>query len=283
MINPQLLMMGLLGLLASACQIIPSDPHNANLPIESVCFNIRYGSANDGENSWQHRKQLVVETLRGHNPDLFGLQESLGSQTQFVADAFPDFEFYGPSRRGPSVDGEAAPVFWRRDRFQAQATGTFWLSTAPDEIASVGWDAALPRICSWARLLDRKTGFQFVLANTHFDHVGQVARDRSTLLIASRFPSDRVLLMGDFNSAEASQAMQGLRDAGYQDTFRAIHPNAQDVGTYTGFKDTPRPDKIDHIYLRGSATTISAGIDRSRPNGRWPSDHFPVLATFYWN
>lgn len=283
MTQPRLLATLLLGLLLAACQtkpnFIPEDPHS----IRSVSFNIRYGSANDGDNNWQHRKQLVVDALIGHAPDLFGLQESLNFQTRYVADAFPNHELYGPGRRGPDTEAEAVPILWRKDRFEALATGTFWLSTTPNEIASVGWDAALPRICSWARLQDRESGYRFIFANTHFDHRGQIARNQSATLIANYFPGERVLLMGDFNSAEYTQPMQNLRTTGYKDTFRVIHPAATDVGTFTGFADTPRPDKIDHIYLRGQAIVLDASIDKSRPNGQWPSDHLPVLATFQWD
>jgi endonuclease/exonuclease/phosphatase family metal-dependent hydrolase len=252
------------------------------LDLRVMSFNIRYGSAPDGVNHWDHRRENVLSTIGAQDPDLLGLQESLPFQSSFVAEFLPDHEFYGPGRLGPGKDEEACALFWRSERFELLEDDTFWLSPTPGEVASRGWDAALPRICTWARLRDRHTGHEFVFANTHFDHRGAEARLESAKLLAGRFPGERVLLIGDFNAAEDSAPIQALRAAGFVDSYRIQHPEAADVGTFTGFQDAPGASKIDYVFLRGAADVLAATIDRSRFDGRWPSDHFPVSATLRW-
>lgn len=247
-----------------------------------MSFNLRYGTARDGEDRWERRAENVAETIRVFDPDLLGVQEALSFQARFVDEALPDHELYGPSRDGPGTDGEASAVLWRRDRFDALERGTFWLSPTPERIASRGWDAALPRICTWVRLFDRRTGEAFVLANTHFDHVGEEARRESAKLVASQFAQERLILTGDFNAGESSAPIASLRAAGLTDAFRAFDPDATEVGTFTGFRAIPGAEKIDYVWFRGDAEVLSASIDRTRYDGRWPSDHLPVTATVRW-
>lgn len=247
-----------------------------------MSFNLRYGTADDGENRWEHRRRFVRDTIRVFAPDLLGVQESLSFQSSFVDEALPDHDSYGPSRTGPGTDGETCALFWRRDRFEALARDTFWLSPTPEIVASPGWDAALPRICSWVRLRDRRTDDVFVFANTHFDHRGAEARLESAKLLAARFPDEPILLTGDFNAGETSAPIEALRAAGFVDAFRVHHPDAGDVGTFTGFREAPGAEKIDYVFFRGSAEVRSAAIDRSRFLDRWPSDHLPVTATIRW-
>ncbi|MCB9914038.1 MAG: endonuclease/exonuclease/phosphatase family protein [Planctomycetes bacterium] len=247
-----------------------------------VTFNIRYGTANDGLDRWELRSGKVVATLRAQDPDLVGLQEALPFQAAFLAAELPELEAYGPSRMGPGTDDEACTVLWRRARFEALERGTFWLSETPDAVASRGWDAALPRVCTWVRLRDRATDVVFVLANAHLDHRGAEARRRSAELVAERLAGERVLLVGDFNAGEASAPLSALHAAGFVDTFRALHPDEADVGTFTGFGEAPGAEKIDHVLVRGAADVLAAGIDRTRFGARWPSDHLPVTATVRW-
>jgi endonuclease/exonuclease/phosphatase family metal-dependent hydrolase len=247
-----------------------------------MSFNVRYGTAQDGLDHWLLRKGHVVATVNLEDPDLLGLQEALPFQASFLAEAMPEHESYGPGRSGPEGEDEACTLLWRRDRFEALARGVFWLSPTPDQVASSGWDAALPRICTWARLRDRHTAHIFVFANTHFDHRGREARLESAGLLAEWFEDERVLLVGDFNAGESSKPMELLRSAGFVDPFRVIHPEESDVGTFTGFRDTPGAAKIDHVLVRGTAEVLAAAINRSRFDGRWPSDHLPVTASLRW-
>lgn len=257
-------------------------PEAPRSDLRVMSFNIRYGSAHDGPNHWLLRGSYVLSTIRAFDPDLLGLQESQPLQASFLDAALGSHEAYGPGRSGPDEEDEACTLLWRRARFEPLARGTFWLSPEPERVASRGWDAALPRICTWARLRDLHTGVTFVFANTHLDHRGREARLESARLIAHRFEDEHVLLVGDFNAGESSEPMQVLRVAGLVDPFRVLHPDAPEVGTFTGFRDEPGEAKIDHVFTRGPVDVLAATIDRSRFDGRWPSDHFPVTATLRW-
>jgi endonuclease/exonuclease/phosphatase family metal-dependent hydrolase len=251
--------------------------------LRALTFNIRYGRANDGPDRWELRAEKVLGTIRDRDPDLLGLQEALPFQAAYITGSLPTHEHYGPSRMGPDTQDEACTLLWRRERFEALERGTFWLSEMPGLVASRGWDAALPRVCSWVRLRDRTTGVRFVFANTHFDHRGAEARLESARLLAAHFASEeRVLLMGDLNAGEDSAPLRALQAGGFVDTFRSLHPDAEGVGTFTGFREAPGQEKIDHVLLRGAVEVDRADIDRRRPGGRWPSDHFPVGATVRW-
>jgi endonuclease/exonuclease/phosphatase family metal-dependent hydrolase len=245
-----------------------------------MSFNIRYGTANDGDNSWPNRKEQVLEVIREYDPDLLGLQEALPFQSKLLRENLASHTWYGPGRLGPGDDGEACSIYWRKDRFQKLDHGTFWLSPSPGEVASKGWDAALPRICSWVRLIDLGTKGEFIYANTHFDHRGEEARLESAKLLASYFGDDPIILTGDFNADEPSPPMRALRDAGFLDSYRSVFPDATEVGTFTGFQEAPTRGKIDYVYYRGALEVLGASIDNKRRAGRWPSDHFPVTATF---
>ena len=263
-------------LVAAACSAIPVE----RVEVSAMSFNIRYATARDGPNRWDLRKDLVLRVIREHSPDLLGLQEALPKQTRFVAAGLPEYASYFVGRRGALVADESCAVFYKRDRFELVDRGTFWLSTKPDRIAKA-WDAALPRICSWLRLRDLRSGRSFVFANTHFDHRGRRARAESAALIAARWPGELVVLTGDLNAGEQSKPLEALRAGGFVDSFRVVHPDAKQVGTFCGFRRRGTA-KIDYVLLRGEARVSAANIVTTRYDGRWPSDHLPVTASLVW-
>ena len=162
-------------------------PAQERAPFRVLTFNVRYGTADDGDDRWEARKHRVVAALRAHGADLIGLQEALPFQVEHLAAALPAHTSYSQGRERGDAEldrevvgtGETCALFWRDDRFEALERGTFWLAPELDEVGARGWDAALPRICSWVRLRDRFGGESFVFANTHFDHRGPLARYRS--------------------------------------------------------------------------------------------------------
>lgn len=243
-----------------------------------MTFNIRYGSARDGQDRWTLRAHRVIERVRAFRPDILGIQEALHFQVQQLEQALPAYRSLGAYRRGDTLD-ESCRVFVRGDRFAVEDSGTFWLSLTPDEIGSQGWDAVLPRICTWAILRDRRNHSRFLLANTHFDHRGRQARLESAKLISAwskifRLPT---LVMGDFNSGENTAAMKHIREQGMRDTFRVVKPDATEVGTTNGFRRRG-PGKIDHVFVSPQFEVLDASIDTAKIDGRFPSDHFPVTA-----
>src|SRR5690606_12494158 len=120
-------------------------------------FNIRYGTANDGEDHWDKRKDMVVEVLRRHRPDIVGLQEALRFQIDFIREALPAYEELGVGREDGKRAGEYTVILHLKDRFSAEEQGTFWLSDTPEVPGSRTWGNRIPRICTWARFEDKRS------------------------------------------------------------------------------------------------------------------------------
>lgn len=257
-----------------------------------MSFNIRYSAANDGDNSWKNRQELFTAAVRAFDPDLLGTQEVLADQYEDLQRLFPDYTAVGVARTDGARKGEWSAIFYRTARFESLASGTFWLSETPDVIGSKSWDAALERICTWARLRDRITGRVLLHANVHFDHVGTVARVRSAELLATRLPvlaeNAPVILTGDFNDIEDGDAYRALlhptaaHSLAFADSYREIHPvRSPDEATFHAFKGTIAGSRIDWILHTPHWKSISAEI--IHPDGaRYPSDHYPVTAVLEW-
>lgn len=250
-----------------------------------MTFNIRYGTADDGDDAWPHRSEHVLDVIHATAPAILGVQEALDFQIDWLAAGLPGYVRLGQGREGGSR-GEHASLFVESARFEVLSSGDFWLSEQPDVEASVGWDAALTRLCTWARLRAVDSGREMTVWNTHFDHRGAQARVRSAELIAQRVRATEGpnIVLGDLNAGETSAPLDRLTAAGLRDSFRALHPDRRDVGTFHAFRGGLDGDKIDHILATPELTPLAAEIlSAPASNGRWPSDHHPVTATFAWS
>jgi endonuclease/exonuclease/phosphatase family metal-dependent hydrolase len=269
------------------------------LELRVMTFNIRYGTANDGDNSWLKRKDMVCDVLRRHDPDIVGLQEALRFQIDYIRAALPEYGEIGVAREDGYIEGEYSCILYRTDRFGVGESGTFWFSDTPEIPGSNTWGNACVRICSWARLIETKTGKAFYIFNLHLDHVSQPSREKSAALLAERIKNRRYkepfVVTGDFNVGESNPVVKYLKgesdlDLGtgqeivnpvrMVDTFRVLHPDATDVGTFNGFKGTRRGDKIDYVFVPPGTKVLEAQILYDSVNGHYPSDHFPVMARF---
>lgn len=280
-----------IGLLACSSILIAADPP-ATGDIKVMSFNVRYGTAKDGENHWDKRKDFLADTIKAFGPDLLGTQETLGFQRDFLGEKLPGYDVLGVGRDDGKEKGEMMAVYWRKERFEKVAGGHFWLSETPNVAGSKSWDSSLPRMVTWVRLKDKlKPDAKPVLfVNTHFDHMGKVARLESAKLIRDRIGAlgkdCSVILTGDFNSGEGSDPYKTLFDlrdkdeSPVVDSFRVAHPKREaEEGTSSGFKaGASKGSRIDWIGVSRDWKVIAAGIDRTERNGRTPSDHFPVTA-----
>ncbi len=263
---------GLLGAVAHAA---------APAPLTLMSFNIRYGTANDGPDRWELRRGQLLDLLKTQNPDVIGLQEALHFQIDEILAALGDYRMVGVGRSDGAQGGEYAAILYRASRLSVRRTSTFWFSDTPDIVKSNTWGAALERICTWA-LFDDKAGTPFYVFNVHLDHVSQPAREKSVGLllerIAARTPALPVVVTGDFNTGEANPATQAMLRS-FRDTFRMLHGDATEVGTANQFKiGTTAGEKIDYVFVEPTTEVLSAEIIRTSVNGRYPSDHFPVVA-----
>lgn len=276
---------------------------NSMLPeLTFMSFNMRYGTADDGDNSWPLRRDLVIGVIREFAPDVLGSQEVLRFQLNELRDALPEYGEAGVGRDDGAEAGEYAAILYRSDRLQLFENGTFWLSDTPDVPGSTSWGNSIPRICTWARFSDREAGFTFYVYNLHLDHQSQPSRERAvellTRYVADREHKDPYVVTGDFNAGESNSAMryllgeverahQASDDApaplGLVDTFRALYPAQTEVGTFNGFEGTTTGEKIDAVLVSEEWNVLHASIVRTEVDGRYPSDHFPVVATISLN
>jgi len=237
---------------------------------------------------WKERRPLMVQCIRAIAPDVLGTQEALYPQLKDLEADMPEFRWIGLGRDGGSED-EFCAIFYRTERLAPLAFGHFWLSDYPEVIGSITWGTQFRRMCTWARFRDRRSGREFAVWNTHFDHDVQEAREKSAALIRSRierWDEERpVVLLGDFNSrAGVNPAYETLvRDGFLADTWltAAKKPTLPESGTATfnGWGDFPLGDaRIDWVLVRGPWTVERAEIITFAHQGRYPSDHFPVVA-----
>jgi endonuclease/exonuclease/phosphatase family metal-dependent hydrolase len=258
------------------------------LRVKVLSFNIRYGTANDGENAWPRRRDLVFEVLRSENADFCGLQEALRFQIDEIREAVPGSAEYGRARGDGGTEGEYSAILYRADRWQLDRGDTLWLSDTPRKPGSTSWGNSIPRIVTWGRFVEKKSGRALYVFNSHFDHRSQRSRVKSAKFIAGLIAREAVdapvVLMGDFNAGEDNPAIAELKQAPETarlrlvDTFRALHPRAENVGTFNGFEGWTSGQKIDYVMTVPSANVESAEIVHLHQNGRYPSDHFPVSA-----
>jgi endonuclease/exonuclease/phosphatase family metal-dependent hydrolase len=260
-----------------------------------MSFNLRYAEANDGENSWDYRSDLVVETIRRYEPDLLGTQEMLARQGEFLDERLPGHTRVGVGRADGATGGEFTGILFKTDRFEMVDQGTIWLSPTPSA-PSVGWDAELPRIMTWVKLRDRQeNAAPLAFLNTHWDHVGARARVESARLIhrwlAENAPDYPVIITGDFNcdvDSEPYHALVDDRPDGVHliDPHRQLRPELTGVagGTFHGFTGkVVLCGRIDWILCSRNFAPLSAEIERINYGGRYPSDHFPITATLKRN
>lgn len=253
--------------------------------VRVMSFNIRYDTPADGVNAWPHRKDWVAEII-DREADLAGMQEVVKHQLDGLKGRLPEFEFYGAGRDDGKEAGEFVPIAWRKERFTAAEKGVFWLSETPDVAGSKGWDAALPRVSTWARLKDSATGKTFLFVNTHFDHRGEQARRESAKLlrrwIEENAKGDPVVLTGDFNTTPKSVAYRNLAEGegvALRDARLAVEKPEGSESTWNGFTAIVPGRRIDFVFTSGAAgATGFRTIDEMR-EGRFPSDHCPVVAT----
>lgn len=267
-------------------------PATAAEPVRVMSFNIRYGTAKDGENHWDKRKDFLADAVAAFAPDLLGTQETLDFQRDFLSQKLTGFEAFAAGRDDGKDKGEMAALYFRTARFEKLGGGHFWLSEKPDAVGSKGWDAALPRIATWVKLKDRTSpdALPVFFLNTHFDHRGQKARAESAKLIRAKLgdlgKGCRVVVTGDFNAGEGSDPYSALfgdsdsKPSPVVDTLRVHRPTrAKDEGTFSSFKATETAgDRIDWVACSRDWDVRLAGIDRTAKDGRTPSDHFPVYA-----
>lgn len=272
-------------MLSVFCVLLLHKAHTQ--PINVMTFNIRLNVGSDSLNSWPHRENLVVSQIRFFDVDVLGIQEAKPDQMKDLARLLPEYSYIGVAR-DTGAWGEYSAIFYRKSRLELLTSNTFWLSPTPHIPASKGWDAALTRIVTWGKFKDNKTGKMFFCFNTHFDHIGKVARAHSAEMIlkavdslAKKLP---VIVTGDFNTSVNEEPYQIITDKSnplhLQNTFSISKlPHYGPTGTFNNWGTREVNEfPIDFIFIKNGIRVLKHGTISESWNGRFSSDHFPVFA-----
>jgi endonuclease/exonuclease/phosphatase family metal-dependent hydrolase len=245
-------------------------------------FNIRWDNPNDIGNLWKDRAPQIIQLIKFHQIGILGTQEALLHQLMELNEGL-GYASIGVGRDDGKAKGEFSPIHYDPARYKLEDSGTFWLSPSP-EAPSKGWDAALPRICTWGKF-STASGERFYVFNVHYDHMGQQARAESSKLVLSKIKEINreglpVIWMGDFNVEPENPAYQVILN---QETWKDARlvsklPSYGPKGTFTGFEWDRMPNGIiDHIFVQGKLEVLRHGILTDNYGKKYPSDHFPVL------
>ena len=251
--------------------------------LKVMSFNIRLSLESDKENSWENRKTEALQLMDYYHPDFFGVQEAVPQQMLDIKNNLKDYDFVGVGRDDGKNKGEYSALFYDTEKLQILESGTFWLSETPN-IPSKGWDAAYNRVCTYALFKMKKGGKKFWAFNTHFDHIGNVAREKSATLILEKIKGLNVknlpvVLTGDFNLTEDTDPLKIIS----AEMLNTYHHSAKKPygpkGTFTNFDVNTIPtERIDYIFVKDFETESFRTINDRRENLLYPSDHFPIMA-----
>ena len=240
--------------------------------VRVASFNVQ--TAGEGSNFMLFRIGAVTKTIEKYAPDSFGVQEAHAGWLLAIKAALPAYDYVGISRDGYIFD-EFSAIFYRSDKYDVVDSGTFWLSETPER-PSIGWDAALNRICTWAVLRNKETGECYAHVNTHLDHVGEQARQNSVQLLLDKVAELGLptVCTGDFNAAEGT-AVYNEMTAVLGDS-KYLAPDTMSMGTFNGFDMEGLEDKLPIDFLFVTEDTVKPMVYRvvtDLVNGRIPSDH----------
>ncbi len=250
--------------------------------IKVMTFNIRFDNPRDGDNAWSVRKDYLVNQVSFYEPDFMGIQEGLISQVKYIENNIDYLDYVGVGRDDGKEKGEYSALFYNKNRYNVLESNTFWLSETPDKV-SVGWDASMERICTYALFEDKGTKNKLWVFNTHFDHVGVEARKNSAKLILKqieRFNTKGypVILTGDFNLTPESEPIQiileKLNDSKIISKTSPMGPE----GTFNNFDIMDKLERrIDYVFVSNNISVNKYGVLTTMYQQKFTSDHLAVF------
>lgn len=247
-----------------------------------MTYNIKLDYPKEGENSWINRKPFMVNQIKFYEPDIFGVQEAMPNQMADLDNLLTSYSFVGVGRDDGKNEGEFSAIFYKKEDYKIIRQATFWLSETPEKV-SMGWDAVCNRVCTYALIKNKRTKRKFWVFNTHFDHVGKLARYNSSQLIIQKINSLNtkkypVVLMGDFNLEANSESIQYISN--YLHDSKSVTTNAfGPSGTFNDFKfHEPVTRRIDYIFVSPEIKVNKYAVLSDSKGCKYPSDHLPVYA-----
>jgi endonuclease/exonuclease/phosphatase family metal-dependent hydrolase len=263
------------------CAVIPQNISSQKL-MRFMSFNIRYDNPGDGENAWTVRKDHLINQVKFYEPDIMGIQEGLSHQVLYIDNNINYLDYVGVGRDDGKEKGEYSAIFYNKNRYNVLESNTFWLSDTPDKI-SVGWDASMERICTYALFENKETKEKFWVFNTHYDHRGRQARENSSMLILDQIEMLNkqdypVILMGDFNALPESKTIQTVLEKLKDSKEVSKIPTMGPVGTFNNFDILHKLEKrIDYIFVSETVSVRKYAVLSNINNQKFTSDHLAVF------
>jgi endonuclease/exonuclease/phosphatase family metal-dependent hydrolase len=258
-----------------------------------MTFNIRYDNLGDSLNAWPYRKDKAASQVLFHKTHLLGVQEALHGQLEDLKASMKVYKYAGVGRADGKQKGEYSAIFYDTLRLQLLQSETFWLAEQTDVPGKKSWDAAIERIVTWAKFRDKKTNKTFYHFNTHFDHIGKVARRESAKLLLQKVKeiagNTYCVITGDFNAIPADEPIQiitdKMNDGHLTDTKEiSIETHYGPTGTFNGFKSKEQSDEpIDYLFVKKNIRVLQHATLSQTWQGRFSSDHFPVFAVLMFD
>ena len=246
-----------------------------------MTYNIRLDTEADGINMWDNRKEGIVSLIKEESVDILGIQEGLPSQIEYLSKQLEGYSMIGEGRDGGN-NGEYSAIYYN-NKMNLIETETFWLSETP-KIPSIGWDAAIKRITTVGLFKMIDSNMELLVYNTHFDHIGKIAREKSVGVILNHikendYQNKALVVMGDFNANPDDLPIELLSEE-LDDSFKIL-PVENPIGTFNGFDlDSKLLNRIDYIFTKNIKITNYKHLDKKLSSGFWPSDHLPILITY---
>ncbi|KAI5965793.1 uncharacterized protein KGF55_001156 [Candida pseudojiufengensis] len=238
------------------------DPHESFLNFRIYSHNVKNGNGitplKNGEFKWEERLKDILASIRFNTIDntIFTLQELYKFQVLDIIENLNTYkdneddqwEYYGVGRIDGDSMGEFVPIIYNSKEWEILHSDTFWLNEKDLYMSYEGWDAIYSRICSFIILQNKKSKLVINFFNTHFDHLGKLAKWGSAQLItevikqltlqsSNEWPT---FLMGDFNSdlKDESKAILVIKEL-LRDSTSLTLPGINRYGhiksTVTGF------------------------------------------------
>mgnify|MGYP001324223242 FL=1 len=251
--------------------------------VKIMTFNLRQNVESDGENAWPYRMKAAAQTIRRHDADIIGIQEGLHGMLEDLERLLPEYAWIGEGREG-GTKGEYAAILYKKDKWKIGTMGHFSLSEIPEQLGVKSWNTSNTRMCTWATLKSH-TGAELAAFNTHLDHISEEAQQKGMALIRERMKTFRnqtglpVVLTGDFNVYPENAVVRGLEQEGYRNAYSVLYKENKVVGsTVHHFLGGESGEPIDYIFVSPDFEIHHVVIDREQYEGKYPSDHYPVIA-----